>query len=70
MKEKGIGTILIDFIEEYARDRGSTQLSLDNSIKNRRARKLYEKRGMTVNSKSPNPLFMPGARLVRMIKTL
>jgi ribosomal protein S18 acetylase RimI-like enzyme len=64
---KGIGSTLIDSIEDRARATGSTRLSLDVSAKNEGARKLYERRGMTVESKWPKLLFMPPF-FVRMTK--
>jgi len=69
LRGKGVGSTLIDSIEERARSVGSTRLSLDVSAKNEGARRLYERRGMTVESGWPNLMFMPRL-LVRMTKLL
>jgi ribosomal protein S18 acetylase RimI-like enzyme len=70
LRGKGIGSTLMDAIDDRARARGSTRLSLHVSAKNRGARKLYERRGMTVESQWPKRLAIPGVRLLRMSKTL
>ena len=67
---KGIGTILIDFVEKRARASGSTRLSLDVTAKNERACRLYERRGMTIVSQWPKRIPMPGVRFYRMAKSL
>lgn len=69
-RSEGIGSILITFIEDRARISGSARLSLDVSAKNQQARKLYERRGMRVESESPRFLWMPGSNILRMNKTL
>ena len=66
----GIGSILIDFVEKRARERGSTRLSLDVSAKNEGARRLYERCGMTVESQWPRKIPIPGVRFYRMAKSL
>ena len=66
---KGVGSALIDCIEDRARATGSTRLSLDVSAKNEGARRLYERRGMTVESGWPRLLFIPRL-FVRMTKLL
>jgi ribosomal protein S18 acetylase RimI-like enzyme len=66
---EGVGSALIDSIEDRARATGSTRLSLDVSAKNKGARGLYERRGMTVESGWPRLSFIPRL-LVRMTKSL
>lgn len=69
-RSQGVGTALIDFIEEKAVASRSAQLSLDVSAKNENARRLYEQRGMSVGSQWPKRLVIPGLRLLRMTKAL
>ena len=69
LRGERVGSTLIDYIEDRARATGSTRLSLDVSAKNEGARRLYERRGMTVESGWPKLMFMPQI-LVRMTKTL
>jgi ribosomal protein S18 acetylase RimI-like enzyme len=66
---EGVGSALIDSIEDRARATGSTRLSLDVSANNEGARRLYERRGMTVASGWPRLLFIPRF-VVRMTKLL
>jgi len=66
----GIGSALIDFIEDFACVSDSKRLSLDVSAKNEKARKIYEHYGMIVESHWPKRLVIPGLRLLRMTKTL
>ena len=66
----GIGSILIDFVEKRARERGSTRLSLDVSAKNEGACRLYKRFGMTVESQWPRQIPIPGVRLYRMAKSI
>ncbi len=65
----GIGSTLMDSIEDRARAAGSTRLSLDVSARNEGARRLYERRGMTVESEWPKFLLIPRF-IVRMTKLL
>ena len=69
LRGEGIGSFLIDSLEERARASGSTRLALDVSVKNESARRLYERRGMTVESQWPKRLPIPGLRFYRMTKT-
>jgi len=69
LRGEGVGTALIDFIEDRAVTEGSTRLSLDVSAKNAGARRLYERRGMTVESGWPK-LFLVPKLLVRMTMEL
>ena len=66
----GIGLALMDSIEEQACAAGSSRLALDVSAKNDGARRLYERRGMSIEWQWPKHLSLPGLRFYRMIKTL
>jgi ribosomal protein S18 acetylase RimI-like enzyme len=70
LRGNGVGSVLLDSLEERARAIGSTRLSLDVSAKNERACRFYESRGMTVESQWPKRLPIPGVRLCRMTKTI
>jgi len=70
LRGQGVGSKLIDAIEDRARASGSRRLSLDVSAKNEDARRLYEHRGMAVESQWPKRLVIPGLKLLRMTKTL
>ena len=70
LRGEGVGSRLIDSIEDRARASGSPRLSLDVSAKNEGARRLYEHRGMAVESQWPKRLPIPGLKLLRMTKTL
>ncbi|MCP4398740.1 MAG: GNAT family N-acetyltransferase [bacterium] len=70
LRGEGVGSMLMDAVEDRARAGGSTRLSLDVSAKNEGARRLYERRGMTVESQWPKRLVIPGIKLLRMTKTL
>jgi ribosomal protein S18 acetylase RimI-like enzyme len=65
----GVGSILMDDVEKRAVASGSARLTLDVSAKNKAARRLYERRGMTVESAWPKPWFLP-TLFVRMTKPL
>jgi len=69
-RSKGIGSELIDFIEDRARTSEAKRLSLDVSAKNHGACKLYERRGMTIESQWTKHLIIPGIKLFRMTKNL
>ena len=66
----GIGTLLIRSLEETARAAGSTRLALDVAAKNRDARRLYERLGMTAQAESPRWFRLPNTNLIRMTKPL
>lgn len=66
----GIGTLLIQSLEDTARAAGSRRFALDVAAKNRRARRLYEHLGMTVEAESPRWFGLPNTNVVRMIKPL
>jgi ribosomal protein S18 acetylase RimI-like enzyme len=70
LRGEGVGSTLMDFVEDHARANGSTRLSLDVSAGNQGARKLYEHRGMTVESQWPKRLAIPGVKFFRMVKAL
>ncbi len=70
LRGEGVGSTLMDFVEDHARAYGSTRLSLDVSAGNKGARKLYEHRGMTVESQWPKRLAIPGVKFFRMVKAL
>jgi len=66
----GVGSLLMEFLEGRARASGSTRLALDVSAKNERARRFYERRGMTIESQWPKRLPIPGLKFYRMTKTI
>ena len=66
----GVGSVLMDFLEEQARASGSTRLALDVSAKNAVARRFYSNRGMKIESRWPRRLPIPALRLYRMAKIL
>ena len=70
LRGQGIGSALIDSTEDRARASGSIRLALDVSARNERARRLYERRGLAVESRWPKHLVIPGSGLLRMTKTL
>ncbi len=70
LRGDGVGSVLMDSFEERARASGSTQLSLDVSANNGQARRFYERRGMTVESRWPKRLAVPGLKFYRMTKGL
>lgn len=68
-RSKGIGTVLMDGIEDRARSCGSTRLFLDAAARNTAARRFYERRGMTVASEWFSSPIMP-TFIVQMTKLL
>lgn len=70
VRGEGVGSVLIDAVEERARASAASRLCLDVSAGNTGARRLYERRGMTVVMESPKLFFAPSFRLLRMAKTL
>ena len=70
LRGDGVGSALMDFVEDHARANGSTRLSLDVSAGNKGAHKLYEHRGMIIESQWPKRLTIPGLRFFRMVKAL
>ncbi|MCG8342230.1 MAG: GNAT family N-acetyltransferase [Chlorobiales bacterium] len=66
----GVGSTLMDFIEEQAKASGSTRLALDVSAKNENARRFYSNRGMNVESRWPKRLPIRALKFYRMTKEL
>jgi len=66
----GVGSALMDMIEHQAAAGGSTRIVLDVSAGNEVAGKLYERRGMIVESRWPKYIAMPGLKFLRMTKAL
>lgn len=66
----GVGSVLMDYIEEQARSSGSTRLSLDVSAKNATARGFYSNRGMNVESQWPKRLPIGFLKFYRMTKAI
>jgi ribosomal protein S18 acetylase RimI-like enzyme len=65
----GIGSLLMNDIENRARASGSNRLSLDVSAKNYDARRLYKRLGMVESTTWPNSRFLPTV-FIRMAKHL
>jgi len=70
LRGEGVGSALMDLIEDQAVASGSARLALDVSASNESARKLYEFRGMNVESQWPKRLVIPGLRFLRFTKAL
>jgi len=66
----GIGTLLLGSLEETALAAGSKRFALDVATKNRNARRLYERLGMTAEAESLRWFRLPSTNLIRMVKTL
>lgn len=66
----GVGSTLLDYSEDRARAAGCTRIVLDVAEKNAGARRLYERRGMKVEAKSPPIILAPSSRACRMVKPL
>jgi ribosomal protein S18 acetylase RimI-like enzyme len=66
----GVGSTLIAAVEERARAQGSERLCLDVSAGNPRARRLYERLGLSVVEESPALPLLPRSRVFRMAKAL
>lgn len=58
----GVGTVLMDSLEQRARASGSARLALDVSAKNHSARRFYGHRGMSIESQWPKRLKIPALR--------
>lgn len=67
LRGKGIGSILVDDIEQRASASGSKCLCLDVAAKNTGARRLYARRGLIEISKWPDAGILPPL-FVRMAK--
>ncbi len=70
LRGDGVGSVLMNFVEERARASGSTRLSLDVSARNEGACRFYERRGMKVESQWPKRLVIPGLKFYRMTHSL
>ena len=70
LRGDGVGSVLMDSLEERARESGSTRLALDVSAKNEGAHRFYQRRGMNVEWQWPKRLAIPGLKLYRMTKGL
>ena len=70
LRGDGVGSVLMDFVEERARASGSARLSLDVSARNQGACRFYERRGMSVESQWPKRFPIPGLTFYRMTKGL
>ncbi len=70
LRGAGMGSALMDAMEERGFASGSSRLALDVSASNAGARRLYERRGMKVESQWPKRIVIPGMRFYRMTKTL
>lgn len=69
LRGAGVGSLLMDRVEDLGRASGSRRLCLDVSGSNGGARRLYERLGMNVVSES-KIFYMPGVRLLRMAKAI
>jgi ribosomal protein S18 acetylase RimI-like enzyme len=63
---EGIGSRLMDAMVGRARDAGCVRLALDVAAKNEGALRMYERRGMKIESQWPKRLAIPGMRFFRM----
>ncbi|MFC1524319.1 GNAT family N-acetyltransferase [Thermodesulfobacteriota bacterium] len=70
LRGSGVGTMLMDSLEQQAQARGSTRLALDVSAKNENARRFYEHHGMTIESQWPKRLKIRTLKFYRMTKML
>jgi ribosomal protein S18 acetylase RimI-like enzyme len=70
LRGSGVGTVLMDSLEQRARASGSTRLALDVSAKKQSARRFYERRRMSIESQWPKRLKIPALRFYRMTKML
>ena len=70
LRGAGIGSLLMDSLEERARASGAVRLALDVSAKNEDARRFYEHRGMTIESKWPKRLHIPALKFYRMTRMI
>ncbi|NNJ96828.1 MAG: GNAT family N-acetyltransferase, partial [Gammaproteobacteria bacterium] len=70
LQGKGIGSKLMNSVEDLARKRGAKRLALDVSAKNANARQLYERRGYSIESTWPKHFSTRAFEFHRMIKQL
>lgn len=62
----GIGSVLLDHAEQVARTTGCRRIVLDVAVDNEGARRLYERRGMAIEARSPTIPFTSGNAVYRM----
>lgn len=67
---QGVGSALMNAMEDQARSTGSKRLSLDVAAKNEAAQKLYKRHGLKIYAKWPKHLNLGNLSLLRMTKTL
>jgi ribosomal protein S18 acetylase RimI-like enzyme len=70
LRGDGLGALLMDSLEQQARESGAKRLSLDVSAGNEGGIRFYERRGMTIESQWPKRLEIPALKFYRMIKEL
>ena len=70
LRGDGLGALLMDSLEQRARESGAARLSLDVSAGNQRAIRFYERRGLTIESQWPKRLKIPALKFYRMTKKL
>jgi len=70
LRGEGLGSTLMDSLEEQARASGATRLALDVSAKNEGARHFYDRHGFIVESQWPKRLRIPALKFYRMTKAL
>ena len=70
LRGDGIGSLLMESLEERARASGAVRLALDVSAKNKGARRFYEHRGMTIESKWPKRLHIPALKFYRLTRMI
>lgn len=70
LRGDGLGALLMDSLEQQARESGAKRLSLDVSAGNQGAIRFYERRGMTIESQWPKRLKIPALKFYRMIEDL
>ena len=66
----GIGSLLMDSLEERAHAKDSLRLALDVSAKNEHAQRFNKHRGMTIESTWPKRLPIPVLKFYRMTRTI
>ena len=69
LRGSGIGSVIMNDIENRAKASGASRLSLDVSAKNDGARRLYKRLGMIESSRWPDSRFLPTV-FFRMAKHL
>ncbi|MFC1452219.1 GNAT family N-acetyltransferase [Verrucomicrobiota bacterium] len=70
LRGEGLGSTLMDSLEEQARASGATRLALDVSAKNEGARHFYDRRGFAMESQWPKRLRIRALKFYRMTKAL